>query len=76
MLTNLLMRLKNRLTGNTYTPQPSEKTWENYTNQRFPTVSIDIQSDLQRLKELTGRFSNVSVSHVGNDLVCVYPSEN
>ena len=77
LLANFIMRFKNRLTGNT--PKVSrlpEKSWDNYTSQRFPTLSNDIESDLKRLQNLTGRFSNVSVSHVGNELVCVYPSEN
>jgi hypothetical protein len=76
-LTNLLIGFKNRLAGiSPKIPRLPEKSWDNYTSQRFPTLSNDIQSDLQRLQELTGRFLNVSVSHIGSDLVCVYPSEN
>jgi surface carbohydrate biosynthesis protein len=77
MLTNLMMRLKNRLfRDNPNTPHLPEKTWDNYTRQRFPTLSNDIQFDLKRLQDITGRFSNVSIYHAGNDLVCVYPPEN
>jgi len=54
-----------------------EKNWETYTRHRFPTLSFNkLQSDLKRLQEVTGRFSKVSVSLAGNDLVCFYPSEN
>ena len=54
-----------------------EKNWEAYTRHRFPTLSFNkLQSDLKRLQEITGRFSNVSISLTDNNLVCVYPSEN
>lgn len=76
MLKNLIMRLKNRLIGDKPEASPlPEKTWDDYTRQRFPTISNNILTDLKRLQDVTGRFSNVSVSQISNDLVCIYPSE-
>ena len=76
-LPDFIMRIKKRISGgNPLNPRHSERNWENYTRQRFPTLSFDIQSDLKRLQDITGRFSNIRVSNAGNNLVCIYPSEN
>lgn len=53
------------------------KNWGAYQRHRFPTLSFKhVQSDLKRLQAITGRFSNVRVCRVGDDLICIYPSDN
>lgn len=70
--------LKQRLIRkSTLTPGENDKNWQTYKRHRFPTISLDgIQSDLLRLQQITGRFSNVRVYHAGGDLVCIHPREN
>lgn len=54
-----------------------EKDWETYRRQRFPTLSYNnVLSDFKRLKEISGRFSNVRVGLTENNIVYIYPSEN
>jgi hypothetical protein len=77
-LKNLLSHFKNRLqVEKQKTSSPQEKNWDSYTRQRYPTFSLnEIQIDLKKLQEITGRFSNIQVCQTGNDRIYVYPTEN
>jgi surface carbohydrate biosynthesis protein len=79
ILTKLKEWVRHHLMGEHPDPSaPLAKNWENYQRQRFPTISFNtIQSDLKKLQEITGRFSNVQISLIGshNHIVCVYPAE-
>lgn len=75
MLRSGLRRLRDALRRKGPPTPPGTRTWATYTNQRFPSLTLDeMRGDLERLKEATGRFADVRLYHTAEDLICILPS--
>jgi hypothetical protein len=81
LIRNVLSKIKNRLKSKLQSADPEaskspEKKITSYRTQIFPTLSLNnIQADLKRLQNVSGRFSTVQIRLTDNNRICIFYSE-